>query len=154
MRTPEERNPAPVEAGENREPPSVLESHVLWLARLREHVYGGRHLDAETAARDDECDVAAWLRHGEGRLRQRPEYWRAVAVHTRFHQRAARVARLANAGRRVEAELELGPGSELRCLSAELVQSVLSLRRLEAGDEADQTTVDGRGLDGCLRHFG
>lgn len=121
---------APSEAQDTVADPTLLETHASWLTRLREHVYGGRSLDPATAARHDDCDLAHWLERVRPQLHERTEYWHTRALHARFHRRAARIASLANAGRRIEAELELAPGGEVRQLSADLVRSIAALQRL------------------------
>jgi hypothetical protein len=108
---------------------TVLVDHAMWIARLREHVYGSLRLDPGAVGRSDSCALARWLRAEEPNMRHLPDYWRCLALHARWHSCAARVVDLASHGRRLEAELALAPGGQLRCLSAELVSTFARLRQ-------------------------
>lgn len=108
---------------------TVLVDHAMWITRLREHVYGSVRLDPVAVGRSDSCALARWLLEEEPNMRHLPEYWRCLALHARWHNCAARVVDLANHGRRLEAEQALGPGGQLRCLSAELVSTFARLRQ-------------------------
>lgn len=114
----------------------VLVDHARWITRLREHVYGSLRLDPATVGRADSCAFAGWLRDSEPHMRDVPDYWRCVALHARWHDCAARVVDLANQGRKLEAELALAPGGQLRCLSAELVTTFARLRQDGVGGDA------------------
>ncbi|TVR96807.1 MAG: hypothetical protein EA406_11070 [Rhodospirillales bacterium] len=116
--------------------PSVLASHALCIAKVREHVYGAGRLQPELVAQDDACDLGRWLRGEAAVLRHRPEYWRAVVAHANFHKCAAEVVRLANEGRRTEAESVLAAGGPLRMASKALVESVSDLKRALDNKEA------------------
>ncbi len=101
----------------------------MWITRLREHVYGSLCLDPKAVGRDDACALAHWFKEAEPNMRHLPEYWRCLALHARWHHCAARVVELASQGRRLDAELALAPGGQLRCLSAELVKTFAQLRQ-------------------------
>jgi hypothetical protein len=114
----------------------VLVDHARWITWLREHLYGSLSLDPVAVSRGDSCAFALWLRNAEPRMRHVPDYWRCVALHARWHDCAARVVDLANRGRRLEAELALASGGQLRCLSAELVSTFARLRQDDVRSEA------------------
>jgi hypothetical protein len=114
----------------------VLVDHARWITRLREHVYGSLRLDPATVGRADSCTFALWLCNAEPHMRDVPDYWRCVALHARWHDCAVRVVDLANQGRRLEAELALASGGQLRCLSAELVSTFARLRQDGIKDDA------------------
>jgi hypothetical protein len=107
----------------------VLVDHARWITRLREHLYGSLNLDPAAVGRGDSCAFALWLLNAEPHMRHIPDYWRCVALHARWHDCAARMVDLASRGRRLEAELALAPGGQLRCLSAELVGTFARLRQ-------------------------
>jgi hypothetical protein len=114
----------------------VLVDHARWITRLREHLYGSLRLNPATVGRADSCTFARWLRNAEPHMRHVPDYWRCLALHARWHDCAARVVDLANQGRRLEAELTMAPGGQLRCLSAELVSTFARLRQDDVKGEA------------------
>ena len=99
------------------------------MTRLREYIYGSGRMDAETVARDDNCEIGRWL-YGDGsRFRQLREYQHALRVHAAFHRRAAKVVRMVDHGRRLEAAADLAPGGDLRGLSGELIRAFIQLNR-------------------------
>jgi hypothetical protein len=108
---------------------TVLVDHAMWIARLREHVYGSLRLEPSVVGRADSCRLARWLRDEKLNMAHLPDYWRCLALHARWHNCAAQVVDLASHGRRLEAELALAPGGQLRCLSAELVSTFARLRQ-------------------------
>jgi hypothetical protein len=124
----------------------VLVDHARWITRLREHVYGSLRLDPATVGRADSCAFASWLRNAEPQMRHF-DYWRCIALHVRWHDCAARVVDLANHGRRLEAELAMAPGGQLRCLSSELVTTFARLR--QDGLEGDARDVLAHDLGVC-----
>jgi hypothetical protein len=117
----------------------VLVDHAMWITQVREHVYGSLRLDPAAVGRADSCALAGWLRDREPEMHHLPDYWRCLALHARWHDCAARVVDLANQGRRLEAELAMAPGGQLRCLSAELVSTFARLRQY--GLEGDTHAV-------------
>ena len=125
----------------------VLVDYARWITRLREHVYGSVRLDPASVGRADSCAFAIWLRDSDPHMRQIPDYWRCLALHARWHDCAARVVDLANQGRRLEAELALAPGGQLRCLSAELVSTFARLRQGGSGSEA--RAVPAQDIEAC-----
>lgn len=108
---------------------TVLVDHAMWITRLREHVYGSLRLEPAAVGRSDSCALARWLAAEEPNMGHLPDYWRCLALHARWHNCAARVVDLASHGRRLEAELALAPGGQLRCLSSELVSTFARLRQ-------------------------
>lgn len=126
---------------------TVLVDHAMWITRLREHVYGSLRLEPGAVGRSDSCALARWLLEEEPNMRHVPDYWRCLALHARWHDCAARVVDLANRGRRLEAELALAPGGQLRCLSAELVSTFARLRQDCTGDDAH--AIPARDFGGC-----
>lgn len=108
---------------------TVLVDHAMWITRLREHVYGSLRLEPAAVGRSDSCALARWLIEEEPNMGHLPDYWRCLALHARWHSCAARVVDLASHGRRLEAELALAPGGQLRCLSSELVSTFARLRQ-------------------------
>lgn len=108
---------------------SPLAAHAAWMTRLREFIYGSGHLDAETVARDDACEIGRWL-NGEGaKYGNLSDYQHARRIHAAFHRRAARVVIMVERGRRQEAAADLATGGELRRLSGVLAQTFNRLNK-------------------------
>jgi hypothetical protein len=124
----------------------VLVDHAMWITRVREHVYGSLRLDPAIVGRADSCALAGWLRSSEPQMRHLPDYWRCLVLHARWHDCAARVVDLANEGRRLEAELAMAPGGQLRCLSAELVSTFARLRQECLEGDARDVLAHGFGV--------
>lgn len=111
----------------------LLWAHAEWVVHLREYVYGSGNLNACVILRDDECDLGKWIYGEAARYHHLPEYETARLAHAAFHADAAHAVQLVQAGRRHEAELEIGHGGRLRNCSAMMVRSFLWLnQRLEA----------------------
>jgi Chemoreceptor zinc-binding domain len=70
---------------------------------------------------DNQCPFGKWL-HGEidATSRRAPDYEKVRALHASFHVAAAGVLGLAVAGRRVDAEAAMAPGSEFARVSTQL----------------------------------
>ncbi len=110
------------------------------MTHLREYIYGAGQMDAEAVARDDECEIGQWLYREGAEYRRFPEYRHALQVHAAFHRRAAKVVRMADQGRRLEAAADLAPGGDLRGLSAALSQSFIQLnKKIRAADRRPMT---------------
>ena len=108
---------------------SPLGAHAQWIARLREFIYGVGEMDSDIVAQDDKCELGQWI-HGAGKRYQKlEEFRRAKETHKAFHRRAAKVVRMVNRGRRLEAAADLAPGGELRGLSVELTNTFSALNR-------------------------
>ena len=108
---------------------SPLAAHAAWMTHLREYIYGTGHMDAEVVARDDECEIGRWI-HGEGMaFRDFREYRHARELHAAFHRRAAKVVKMVDHGRRMEAAADLAPGGELRRVSGNLARAFIQLNK-------------------------
>ena len=91
----------------------AIAAHSLWKAQLRGAI-DSRTLDTPvgTLERDDQCAFGRWL-HGPAlspEQRASAGYALVLRLHAQFHEVAARVARLALAGEKSEAEELIGAG--------------------------------------------
>lgn len=108
----------------------ALNAHTDWKIRLRRAISERATLDVDLVARDDACDLGAWL-HGAARERfgPLPAYVECVRAHARFHLRAAEVAGVINAGDHARAERMLGAGSAYAAASRAAVLAMEALKR-------------------------
>jgi hypothetical protein len=119
---------------------SPFRAHAEWMAMLREFIYGNGDMEPEHVARDDQCEIGAWL-YGDGkRYRHLQEYENAREVHAQLHCHAAHVVILVRVGRRTEAAANIAQGGELRKLSSTLVKAFTRLnRRIVASGRTAET---------------
>lgn len=105
----------------------IIGAHVMWKQRLIAYLSGTseEQLDPDTIRLDDRCALGKWI-HGEGKpMEALPGYAEVRELHANFHQNAARVVSLHQAGNTVEAETLLN-GSYSR-LSEKLKHRILGL---------------------------
>lgn len=85
---------------------AAIASHERWRLQLQDMVNGRSQevMRPERICRDDRCDLGRWL-HGTGRVRlgHYPAFGMLVARHKYFHQRAAEVVMLFQAGQQQRA---------------------------------------------------
>ncbi len=105
-------------------------AHDGWKARLEAMIKSNSadtH-DPELVCRDDHCDLGRWLNGlGQMRLGHYPAFSVLVARHRHFHQEAAAVLTLAQAGEREKAEQRLRSG--YRHASNQVVLLLKELKR-------------------------
>lgn len=80
----------------------AINSHALWMSRLRQAILDAQSLiDVEAIRADDQCEFGKWLygsRLSDGDRASR--YYQEVnRLHAEFHQAAARVVELAASGK-------------------------------------------------------
>ncbi len=112
---------------------TAISAHMAWKKRLDDLLDADLRdvLDPLQVCRDDQCELGRWL-HGPGALKhgQREGYQRLRAVHADFHQAAARVVTLAQAGQDAAAREEMTRGSFAKCsaqVKAELARLYLDI---------------------------
>lgn len=89
----------------------AITAHELWRAHLVSAVLTGRgRTSPAEARREDGCDFGRWLTR-VGDLPEVPQVQPVRDLHRRFHEEAAAVLELVQAGKRGEATRALGPGS-------------------------------------------
>ena len=112
----------------------AIAAHSSWKARLKSAVASGK-FDVTPAdiKVDNRCEFGKWLYSSEfsAAEKQTQNYRRAVDLHAKFHQEAARVVEWATSGHKDEAEKAMGlEGSYTNASSAltkELVEWRLTL---------------------------
>jgi Chemoreceptor zinc-binding domain len=107
----------------------AVSAHVQWKSKLATYIAKPDHsLNADTVAKDNECDLGKWL-HGEGRKYAKlSEFQKLVTDHARFHVAAADVVRKANAGQKASEEVALGSKSEYAAASNAVVTSLMHMK--------------------------
>jgi methyl-accepting chemotaxis protein len=103
---------------------NAILAHSAWTARLKAAIGTGKlDIPVSTVKADDQCQFGRWL-HGTGLAdadKQSGDYHETKELHTRFHEEASRVARLAISGEKEAAERALTPSSEYTRLSSALL---------------------------------
>jgi len=79
----------------------MIEAHLKWKLRLKEHLSGhGQPINADEAGQDSLCQLGKWI-HGKGRsLAGMAEYEHLRQHHATFHQSAGQIIRHIEAGQR------------------------------------------------------
>ncbi len=124
-------DPSPDRGGLNFE--SAIAAHMAWKKRLDDLLASGARdvLDPLQVCRDDQCELGRWL-HGPAATKYAglEGYQRLRAVHADFHQAAARVVTLAQAGEDAAARDEIHRGAFAKCsvqVKAELAKLYLDI---------------------------
>ncbi|MBK6387996.1 MAG: CZB domain-containing protein [Rhodoferax sp.] len=94
---------------------NAIQAHANWRKKLRLAANKSEQIDADTAGRDDCCELGKWL-HGAGSsiFGGRPTFVALVDRHRAFHTEAGNVARVINQGNGAQAEKMLGSGTRIR----------------------------------------
>lgn len=107
----------------------AIAAHGMWKNHLHEAIITGKsHFKIEQVRGDSECEFGKWLQmlaHGE---QQATHYQTVQALHTQFHQEAARVLQLALTGRKAEAEKAMALGGSFAKVSAQLTLAMTKWR--------------------------
>jgi methyl-accepting chemotaxis protein len=90
---------APADASMGINLDNAIKAHANWRSKLRTAAMRKERMDADTAGRDDCCELGKWL-HGAGQSQYggRPSFVELVGAHREFHQEAGKVARTINSG--------------------------------------------------------
>jgi len=78
----------------------IINGHVMWKQRLLEHMDGASQekLDPAVIRRDDLCELGKWI-YSDGQVHEQSEHFTSVKHnHAHFHNHAARVVELIDAG--------------------------------------------------------
>jgi inorganic pyrophosphatase len=108
----------------------AITAHSQWRIRLQGFIAGTsqENLDPKIVAVDNKCVLGQWI-HGEAKqYAQMPEYVLLIKEHANFHQRAANVLRLVEAGKREEAKAEVGAGEFFKA-SIQTINAIRHLRK-------------------------
>ena len=96
---------------------TAMEAHNKWKQRLKDVVNGTSTevLDPLVVARDDQCALGKWIyAEGKQQFGTKPEFQLVVSSHAHFHKCAGHTLKLAQEGKREEAETELTNGDFAR----------------------------------------
>lgn len=109
----------------------AIAAHATWKVRLRTVITTGHSsISVEQVRADKGCDFGKWL-HGSGAPRGRNDASHAevTRLHAEFHKAAARVAELALAGKKQEAEAAMGAFGEFGTASSKLTAAMVNWKK-------------------------
>lgn len=110
----------------------AIGAHGMWKTRLKRAIDTGRLDDSPDSIRQDGgCAFGKWL-HGSSLTaadKSSVSYWTVRDLHTQFHRVAARVAELAIAGQRAEAEKMMSLTGEFTAISGKLTAAMMEWRK-------------------------
>lgn len=106
----------------------AIAGHGAWKARLLGAIKQEKlDVPVGTIKMDNQCDFGKWL-HGTSTtpaIRDSVSYKKVKELHSEFHKSAARVAELAVAGKKKEAEKLLQIGGEYTLVSSKLTMAMV-----------------------------
>jgi methyl-accepting chemotaxis protein len=120
-------NDTPNDIGINLD--SAIKAHVDWRTKLRTAANTNASLDAGAAGRDNCCEMGKWI-YGAGgsTFGTRPTFIELISAHKRFHEEAAKVARVINVGNGAKAEIMLESGTGFSMASNEVGRLIVKLK--------------------------
>ncbi|MEZ5403466.1 MAG: CZB domain-containing protein [Bryobacteraceae bacterium] len=108
-----------------------IAAHARWKARLNTAIDTRKlSVPVSTIRVDNECEFGKWL-HGAAfppAERNGQHYPKVKELHARFHQSAATVAQLAEAGRADEARKHMATNGDFALVSTELTMAMSAWR--------------------------
>jgi hypothetical protein len=109
---------------------NAIGAHGMWKSHLRKVIAGGRReLPADRARLEHLCRFNRWLDALESREREGAPVEEVRALHARFHDEAARVLRLVEAGKVAEARQAIAVGSAFDQVTTELNATLMEWSR-------------------------
>ena len=107
----------------------AIKAHAIWKMRLSAYVrHPDKSVDPNVLATDTACLLGKWI-HGEGsKFSSFHEYGELKAAHAKFHLAAAEIARRADAGECVDAEVVFEADSPYSKASSEVTQLIIKLK--------------------------
>ena len=112
-------------------------AHGLWKHRIQQAIAtGNSEFTPAGVSPDNLCEFGKWL-HSLPPAQKNSADWQAVqALHAKFHQTASHVLDLALKGHKVDAEREVGPGSNFTKASTDLTMAMLKWKSAAAAAES------------------
>ncbi len=108
---------------------NMLLAHSRWKMKLRAAIQGHEQIDAQTAGRDDQCELGKWL-YGEGKEYARlDEYNDLRTKHARFHASIPQLIEQARSASPEKALELMDPISDFGHASSECISAIASLKR-------------------------
>ena len=106
---------------------NAIGAHGMWKARLYQAIHTGKsEFQPEKVKVDNLCDFGKWFYTLLPTERSSPKGKTIQDLHAKFHAEAARVLDLALTGKKQEAEIAIGLGSNFANLSAALTQQMMA----------------------------
>ena len=108
---------------------NAIQAHANWRSKLRTAAMRKEQMDADTAGRDDCCELGKWL-HGVGKSQHdgKPSFVELLSAHREFHQEAGKVARTINQGANDVAEKMLESDTGFSRASNQVTRLIVQLR--------------------------
>ncbi|MCA8975574.1 MAG: CZB domain-containing protein [Planctomycetes bacterium] len=105
---------------------AAIGAHGLWKGHLLNAISSGKcEHDAAHVEADDRCEFGKWLHQTIDAIsKSAPHYAQVVELHARFHQEAARILRMVEAGNTDGAKAAMN--AEYTDISGQLVQQLMA----------------------------
>ena len=111
----------------------AIGAHGMWKTRLKQAIETGKsEVSVETIRQDNQCNFGKWLYGGSLSASDKSsiQYKAVRELHAEFHQCAARVADLAVAGKKGEADKMLAFGGDFTTASAKLTAAMMEWKKV------------------------
>jgi hypothetical protein len=108
----------------------AIAAHAKWKFRLREALKTGQsEWTVDKVRPDNLCEFGQWLNALPVSDRMTTDCRDVKALHTKFHEAAAKVLESAIAGRKLEAETAMATGGAFSDLSTKLVKAITEWKK-------------------------
>ncbi len=110
------------------------QAHRDWRIRLSDYVGGTskEKLDALTVGRDDQCELGKWIQSMRGQMAGNANFLKLLTAHAEFHRQAAEIVKLADAGKKDEAQRLLSPTGAYFHASNEVIKALQTCQEKKA----------------------
>ncbi len=115
-----------------REIDKAVGAHSMWKSRLKQAVETGKlDIPVATVRADNACAFGKWFCSSSvpEAVKQSTQYRSIQEMHAEFHQAAGKIAELALAGQRAEAEKLMAPGGVFVSVSAKLTSALMEWKK-------------------------
>lgn len=109
----------------------AIGAHGMWKTRLKMAIETGKvETPVPTIKMDNQCEFGKWLYGATipDAAKNSTHYKTVVDLHAKFHQAAGRVAELATAGKKADAEKSMEMGGEFSTASSKLTSAMMEWR--------------------------
>ena len=106
----------------------VITAHTAWKQKFKQFLEGKERLEAETVAKDNQCELGKWI-YGEGsQLASLPEFTEMKKKPAEFHQVASQVVRQSKVLKKEAALALVEVGTDFAKASALCVNAIATLK--------------------------
>lgn len=113
----------------------AIAAHGMWKMRLKAAIDSGQvEIPVATICADNQCAFGKWLYGATlGPADKATAHYQSVrGLHADFHKLAGKVAQLATAGRKLEAEKLMALGGDFTAVSSKLTAAMVAWKRAVA----------------------